>query len=482
MGFSFSFKNKKRKRKKISRSYDAASKGRRLKNWKAPSSSADSALRGSLITLRNRSRDLSRNDPYAKEGIEVLVDEIVGAGIIGTIRHPNKETQKKLNDIFQEWANSKQPDFDGRHTLYGLQRLVMREAIEGGDVLARSRIKRSGFPLEFQILEGDHLPIEDTFTVNGSNNEVIHGIEFNEEGKRVAYHVLKNHPGNFQLRTARETVRIETKDMAHIYKVDRAGQTRGVPEMAAIMLRLRQLNDYEDAQLERQRIAACFAIFIHDIEGAEFSSDDEDDEEAKLISKVEPGLIEVLPEGKDVKAFNPPTTEGYKEFVGVNLHAVATGLGISYEALTKDFSDTNFSSARMGWLRMQKTTMKWRRHVLKPLFLDFVAQKFLQIAFLRGENVAEAKVIWTPPKATLVDPTKEIPAQIRAIRAGLSSIPDAIRQMGNDPEEHLNEISEWNDKIDELGLILDSDPRKTTQSGALQSNNEETESDPEEED
>lgn len=172
------------------RKYEGASIRRRTSNWNAPSSDADAALRASLSHLRNRSRDLVRNNPIAKGGIDVLTDEIVGEGIIGTIKHPDKKTSERLNKMFREWAESKQPDFNGQNTLYGLQRLVVRSALEGGETVVRSLAKRTGFPLEFQLMEGDHLPLYDNKELE-SGGKIRQGIEYNERGKRVAYHLYK---------------------------------------------------------------------------------------------------------------------------------------------------------------------------------------------------------------------------------------------------------------------------------------------------
>lgn len=442
------------------RRYEGASKTKRISNWMTPATSADAALKGSITTLRNRSRDLTRNNPHAVRGVDVLVNNIVGKGIVGTIKHPDKIQQKNLNRQWKEWTEGKQIDFDGRSNLFGLQRLVVRSMLEGGECLARSRVKTSGFPLEFQLLEGDHLGLTDVRKLDGGNR-IIHGIEFNEDGKRVAYHVLKEHPGNSSIFSNQEKVRIPVEEMAHIFKLNRIGQNRGVPELAPVMIKLNDLGDYTDAQIVRQKIAASFCVFIHDIEAGDLN----DDDEKELIEKIEPGMIEILPPGKDVKFASPPGVDGYREFINVTLREVAVGLGISFEALTGDLSEVNFSSARMGWLEMGRTIDVWRWLVLKPLFLDFVAQKFLQMAFLTGENVTGAKVVWTPPKRDMIDPTKEVPAAIWSIRAGISTLSEEIKKTGRHPDEHLAELKEDFDLLDELGLVLDCDPRKVDKAG-----------------
>jgi lambda family phage portal protein len=317
------------------------------------------------------------------------------------------------------------------------------------------------------VIEPDFLEISDTRTLS-DGGRVLHGIEFNAAGKRVAYHFLTEHPGNTTFLAVRQKVRVPADEVAHIYRVDRPGQNRGIPVLAPIMLRLKDLDEYEDAQLVRQKIAACFSVFIPDMEPGNTSLTGEGEGNDLDGEKVEPGLIEILPPGKDIKFASPPTVEGYKEYMSVNLHSIAAGLGVSYEALTGDLEEVNFSSARMGWLEMQRVIDSWRSNVIIPLFLDFVAQKFLQTAFLTGERVTGARAAWTPPRREMIDPTKEVPATINAIRGGLLTLSEAIRQHGHDPREHLQEWADDAKLLDDLDLVFDSDPRKVNKTGLKQ--------------
>lgn len=448
--------------------YEGASRGRRTKNWLTTNASVDTILRGSALTLRSRSRDLVRNNPYAASGVNYLADYIVGEGVIGNIRHENPRIQELLNEEWRLWTESKQCDFDGRNDFAGLQRLVVESMMEAGEVLVRTRTKTSGFPLELQILEADFLPIEGAFANTGAQgeNQVIHGIEYNAKGKRVAYHLYEEHPGAESIWkfNSTNTVRVSADEVGHVFRVRRPGQSRGTPVVAPVILRLRDLDEYEDAQLTRQKIAACFAAFVHDLDGAgtELTTSD-----VELLERVEPGIIEHLPPGKTITFGNPPSVQNYAEYMSVNLRAVAAGLQISYEALTGDLSNTNFSSGRMGHLRTLRTIATWR-NVFKVNFLDFVAQKWLQRAFLQGLPVKGAWFVWTPPKIDMIDPTKEIPAAIKSIRGGLSTLSQEIRARGRHPTDVFSEWAEDAKALDELKLVFDTDPRTVTQQGNFQ--------------
>lgn len=457
--------NKNKTRSK--RSYEGAKKGRRLANWFSSDTSANAEISGDLAVLRQRSRDLVRNNPYAARAVNVIHANTVGHGIIGKWSHPSKEVQKKLNEEWKKWAETKAIDYDDQLNIYGLQRLAIRSTAEGGECLAIANFNRrkNGIPLEIQLLEGDYLEIHRNNRPH-NGRDVLHSIEFDKNGKRAAYHLWENHPGD--ARKSKIKTRVPASRVEHIFRLDRIGQMRGVPWGAPAIVRLKDFKDFEDAQLVRQKIAACFTAFIHD-SSFDIGEEMSEEESQELGEKVEPGQIELLPPGKTVTFGKPPEVSNYKEYSSTALKAVSIAFGITYEALTNDYSDVNFSSARMGHLEMNRNLEEWRRDLMQVKLLNFVAEKFKQAFSLKfGQDLSAATMLWTPPRREIIDPTKEIPAKVEAVRAGFSSKSDAIREMGNNPDEVFGEIEEENKTLDEKGIVLDSDPRKVNQSGALQ--------------
>ena len=466
------------------RKYEGASQGRRTEGWHTTSNDANTELVRAATILRNRSRDLVRNNPYASRGLQAIQSNVVGKGIRGQIKVDGKSAknrEKQLNRIWNAWImNPGVIDFGGELNFFGLQNLAMRSTVETGEVFTRLRRVKRQFardlagrmvevpPIQLQLLEGDFL---DTgrlvdFSTDGKTR-VIQGIEFDTEtGKRIAYNLFRSHPGSLDsIPTDRfRTERIPAEFISHLYRKDRAGQVRGVPWLANVLIRLRDFDEYEDAQLVRQKIAAMFTAFVEDNDGLDESTT----EDCVLGETMEPGTIEVLPPGKKITLSNPPTVENYGEYSSVMLHSVATGLGISYESLTGDLSQVNFSSARMGWIEMGRNINSWRSCMFSPVFLDRVAEWFMQGVELLGIKTDGARIIWTPPKREMVDPTKEVPATIKAIRGGIMTLSESIRESGHDPETFLAEYAADNKRIDELQLILDSDARKTAQAGAFQ--------------
>ena len=459
------------------RKYEGAGKTRRTQNWRTNSSSANAEIRNQLPILRDRSRDLVRNDPYAARAISLVATNTIGKGIIPHIQSKNETTQLQLQELWKRWANSLSCDFDGQKSYSSIQNLCTRSTAESGEVLIRRRrVNLDGdniLPLKLQVLESDFLATS-IHTNSENNNQIIQGIEYDNTGKRVAYHLYEDHPGNSGMQSFLSTnrfniVRIPAEDISHVYREDRPGQIRGVPWLAPVMIRLKNFGDFEDAQLMRQKIAACFSVFIVDADqSGELSTEEQED-----LSSIEPGSIEYLGSGKDVRFANPPGVENYKEYISSQLHAIAVGVGVSYEALAGDLSEVNFSSARMGWLEFQRNIDSWRNNIINPLMNDKIFDWFLEAATLIGIDVSEVKVSWTAPRREMIDPTKEIPAKIKSVRAGIQTLSEVIRESGGHIEDTLDEIERVNKMLDDKEIILDTDPRKITDDGRLQEENEE---------
>lgn len=449
------------------RLYEGAAGGRRTEGWITPSTSAHAEIASQLPKLRDRSRDLVRNNPYASRAVELIPANVVGKGIAANIWAPTEAQTTAVQKAWRGWADTSAIDFDERNDFAGIMRLAMRTVVESGEVLIRlRRVQGSQFPIKLQILEPDFLY---THQLMVGANRIVGGIELDDQGQRLAYHLYKSHPGNQSslepLSTSYDTVRVPASEVIHLFRPDRPGQLRGVPWLSQVMTRLKDLDDYEDAQLVRQKIAACFSVFVHDIEASDNLTSEES---AALGDKVEPGIIEFLPPGKDIKFANPPGPgEEFQPFMIHVLRSIAAGIGVSYEALTGDLTNVNFSSGRMGWLEYQRNIDVWRAMLITN-FCNPVFKWFSESANLIGLNVNNTEVTWVPPRREMIDPGTEVNAKIKSIRAGIETLSDVVRQNGKHPSDHFEELKADNDLIDKFGLILDCDPRKITVAGQSQ--------------
>lgn len=454
------------------RKYEGAARTKRLGRWFTGNRDANAELAPDLPTLRNRSRDLRRNNPYAARAISAVANNVVGKGIKTQVRGAGAEA---VEAVWNSWVKSSSFDYEKRMNLAQMQHLICQSLVESGEVLIRRHNHSDRtFPVSYQVLESDFIDTTRSDVRLPNGNFILQGIEFNQKGERVAYYLYERHPGSIVAdpKSSFTSSRIPASEIKHVFRQDRPGQVRGVPWLAPVVVRLKDLDDFEDAQLVRQKIAACFSVFVKDIAG-----DVDADADCDLGEKVEPGIIEFLPSGKEVQFANPPSVENYREYTGTLLRAIAAGIGVTYEVLTNDLSQTNFSSGRMGHLEFQRNIDTWQHNIIISQFLDLIVEDFKFFAPLIRVNAEQLIFVHVPPRREMIDPTKEIPALRDAIRAGLTTQSEAVMGMGKDPEEHFKQMSKDNKTIDELGLVLDSDPRKVAGNGKAQGDleNEETE-------
>jgi len=435
------------------RSYDAASNTRRTKNWKAGSTSQNAEVTFSLQTLRNRSRDLVRNNPYAGKAIGILTDNVIGCGIQAA--PVGKKTKiKPILDAWNGWANSTMCDIGRQMNFAGLQRLFSRTMFESGECIIRQVRRNNGagnIPIALQVLEPDHIDTNKAGNVTGGF--IVQGVEYNNYGERVAYWLYDVHPGDIMRNISFISKRVPAEEVIHLYRVDRPGQVRGIPEGVSAFIRMKDLDSYADAQLMRQRIAACFTVFIQDTVNVNGAAAD------YANKTLEPGAMEVLPPGRTMTFTQPPLVQGYDEYTRTVIREFSIAYGVTYEALTGDLSRVNFSSARMGFLEFGRRVEMLQELVIIPMALNVIWDWFIIGARVAGIINKPVAAGWTCPKRQAVDPVKEIAAIKAAVRAGLMSRPEAIRQLGYDPTDVTEEIAEDNKLLDEKKILLDTDPR-----------------------
>ncbi len=447
----------------VRRGYEGAKLGRRTDGWATPGTGANAEVSVALPRLRDRARDLVRNNPYAAKGVAALVGNLVGTGITARARAGDADLNDRADHLWARFVA--QCDADGRTDFHGLQALAARAMVESGECLVRLRPRRvSGnlaVPLQLQVLEGDHL---DTLrsVETPSGGFIRQGIEFDRSGCRVAYWLFPVHPGEVASfrRTRLQSVRIPADGVCHVFERLRPGQERGVPWFAPVILKLRDLDDYDDAELVRKKIEACFAAFVLDGDDGETLGEVKETRDDHRIESFEPGMIEYLPAGKDVRFAAPASSGGYPEYMRMQLHAVAAGLGLTYELLTGDLSQVNYSSIRAGLIEFRRRIEALQWQVLIPALCGPVWRRFVSVAQATGQLPAgEFGVEWTAPRFEAVDPLKDVKADVMSVRAGFMTLKEAIARNGYDPADVLREIAETNALLDALGLELESDPR-----------------------
>jgi lambda family phage portal protein len=450
------------------RHYEAASPGHRTAGWSRTASAADLVIRAAIIETRMHARDLIRNNGWAKRAHQVVANNTVGCGIRAKAQGVSGASLQGVMGLWREWAETTECDANGLLTFYGLQKLAMKAIVSDGEVLFRKRNRKRrdnlSIPVQIEVLEADHLDIARYVQTSDSGGPIINGIEFDSLMRRRAYWLFKHHPGsglNFQA-----SERIPADEVIHIFLPDRPQQNRGISWMAASILNMKDFDAFEDAELMRQKIAACFAAFVTDLEGVGTPIGAIEDRSKPLIETLEPGIVENLPVGKQVTFSNPPNVVN-ETFATRALRRLAAGLGITYEDLTGDYSQVNFSSARMSRISHWANVSTWQEDMLIPMFCRPVWKWAMQRAEEDGTLPAGLMpgVSWTCPPMPMIEPDKEGLALQRLVRTGAMTHDEMVRERGYDPDTHWDEYAEGLKKLDARGIKLDSDPRFLTQAG-----------------
>jgi lambda family phage portal protein len=453
--------------KKASVAYDGAGHGKRLGNWYPSNSSVNALLASSLSTLRTRSHDIVRKNPYAANAVDSIVSNCIGTGIKPQSKSKDPEFRKRIQQLWLDWTD--EADSAGLADFYGLQALVLRSVIECGECFVRMKIdkKNSTVPLKLQVLESEHLDSSKDMTLpNG--NVIRSGIEFDKSGKRVAYYLYREHPGDSSFASL-ESVRIPASEILHIYKPLRPGQIRGEPWLSNVLLKLHELDQYEDAELVRKKTAAMFAGFVTRLDpDSDIFGEHDANEHGTAFAGLEPGTMQFLDPGEDVKFSSPADVGGtYEAFIKQQLRAVAVGLGISYEMLTGDLSSVNYSSIRAGLVEFRRKCGALQHNLMVFQFCRPVWNRWLELAILSDtvdvpNDPTFSLVKWIPPGFAWVDPQKEVISQLNAVKAGFKSRTEVISEFGYDIEEIDDEIRKERQREKEMGLVFDSNPQNET--------------------
>ena len=473
-----------------SAAYEGAASGRRMSTWGMSTAGPSASIYSSLNSLRARSRELTRNDPLIDGGLDTLVSNIVGSGISPRWLIDDVELKRIIQALWSDWVP--ESDFDERSDFYGQEALACRSIIEAGEVFVRLRPRRYSdglsVPLQIQVLEPDF--VDETYnTIAPNGNEIRFGIEINKEGKRVAYWMFREHPGEAFLTSLYqyERVRVPASQVLHIFKPLRPGQMRGRPWMASLIVLMHELNQFDDAELVRKKTAALFGGFLvkppdeEDDAPSPLGPRGDDDEDGNAVIDLQPGTFPELPIGYDVRFSEPADVGGnYEAFTKRQERRAARGFGgMTYEKFTGNLEGVNYSSIRAGNLEFQRQCKQFIYQVMAHQFCRPIVSPWLEQAVLSGAlNLSDylknrrkyTRVRWTIDGWPWVDPEKDLKAAKGLIRSGMSTRTIENAERGYDSEDIDAENASDNQRADQYGLVYDSDGRQTDGTGKAKDN------------
>lgn len=430
-----------------------------------------------LDRMRERSRDLNRSDPVASGATETMALNIVGQGlkpqsglraeVLGIGAAQAQELRRQAETLWEQW--SVWADNGNRLHFSDLQFMALRKVIEDGEVLVLPTWAEDSWrPLKrtLELIEADRLA-----PPSGFSSKAPYGIELGSRMEPQKYWIRKAQANWFaQART--EYIGVPARDgrgrplVLHIFPGKRPGQLRGTPYFAPVLSYFKDLADYLEAEVVAARVAACLAVFITKADaygGMTAAATGVESGTGARVQGIEPGLISYLNLGEDIKVVDPKRGgETFASFTEQMLRIIGASLGLPYELLMKDFSKTNYSSARAAILEGRRLFSNWRfwlsRHFCQPIWELVLEEAYLRNLFPAKdfyENRAEyCRAQWIGGSWGWVDPVKEVQASKLAIDYGLSTLAEETAGQGRDWEEVLEQKKREEDKARELGLNL----------------------------
>lgn len=446
--------------------YGASHAKKSLAGWLYGGGSANEDIQDNLSTLRQRSRDLYMGVPLATGAIKTCRTNVVGSGLklksqidyeaLGMPEEDARNLESVIEREFALWADSTACDLERLDNFYELQQLAFLNWLMSGDVIATLPVtKRVNMPYDLRIhlIEADRL----SNPYGNVDYNIVGGVETNEAGEVVAYHISKHHPLSY---TQTETgwVRVEAwgektgrRNVIHVMNRERIGQRRGVPFLSPVIEALKQLGRYTDAELVAAVVSGMFTVFIEKDSassdgafGEMISLEDQVDADNDSTIELAPGAIVDLNEGEKANAMNPgrPNT-AFDGFVVAICRQIGAALEIPYELLVKNFN-ASYSASRGALLEAWKMFRMYRtwlandfcQPIYEEWFYEAVARGRIPAPGFFADPIRKKAFMgaeWNGPAQGLLNPVQEVTAAEKRVQNGFSTRDrEAMEMNGSD--------------------------------------------------
>lgn len=442
--------------------YRGSEVSRLLADWIASTISPDEEMRGELRPIRARARELARNNAYVRQYLNLLTANVIGPHGFkhqALVRDASGNLDERTNTLLEEaWAawSAGGVTVDGKLGLVAFEHLTLETTARDGEGFVRFVLGGSArHALALQGIDADL--VDDTFTrLRGTREpEVRMGVEIDAVGTPVGYWIWDQYymPGT----AGRGRYRLDASEILHLGRGQRPNQTRYVSWIHPVMLPLKMLTGYTESELVAARVGAAKMGFLEWADPSVASGPDPNG--AKTTIEANPGTVEELPPGLK---FTPWTTDhpstAFPNFVKAVLREIATGLGVSYNALANDLENVNYSSIRSGllierdlWRMLQQWWIgAFRQPVYERWLNAAVLSRELRLPTADWRRYTAAR--WTPRGWAWVDPLKDAQAGQLAMQNGLTSRTQLLAEQGMDYEKVLEQLAEEERLASEAGV------------------------------
>ena len=451
------------KQKRQRRGFDAAKTGRLYSDWLKTSQSLDYDIKAGLTTLRARSRNFIQNNDYGQRFAFLLKSNVIGPkGIIlqskarsKTANGNGKDTvdkaaAEKIEKAWKKFSRKENCSVDRQASMLDIQNMFIEGLPRDGEFIIR-KVKGFDNPFKFalQLIEPDYLD----HNFSDPMRKIKMGIQRNDWKQPVAYHFLKEHPGeSMAIMIGEDRQVVPADEIWHTFVKRRPEQSRGSPWTVTALKRMHMLGKYEETELISSRAGSAKMGFFQTREGLGWG--DEKEDSGRFIKEVSPGTFEVLPEGYEFKAFDVDhPNAGFDAFHSSVLHGACSGLNVSYAGLSSNVSRANYSSMRQGELSDRDAYMLLQQFTIENL-LQPVFETWLPLAIATGEISLPMKdldrwleVAWLPRRWAWVDPQKDMSANKGALDMRITSRRRLAAQQGYDYDEINEELKDEENDI-----------------------------------
>ena len=480
-----------RRLQSMQRSFAAAQVNRLTADWLDTQSTIDRDIRTGGELVRNRARDLVKNDEFAKRFVSLHRTNVVGPlgfkllmdvkeRIKGEITN-DEVANTAIEEKFKDWSKPKHCSVSGKHSFRGVCDLLIQMEPRDGEAGVRLIFnKESKYGFQVQVIEAE--AVDERYQDRLPNGNIVKmGVELNRWRAPVAYYLRKTNPEFEQWGIqsySREHDRLPVSQFLHGFDQQYPNQTRGISRLVQSMITLKMLSGYDEAALVNARVSAAKMGFFSDkTEGtSEYPGQDADKDKNKIMS-VEPGSLEDI----GMKQFTPWAPEypsqQHEMFVRSVLRRFASGTNLSYNMLANDLVGVNYSSIRAGLLderEMWKLVQQW----FVETWLNDIFEVWLEMAIMSGQlNLPISKLdkfnqpTWIGRRWAWVDPLKDVEAKILEVQAGFTTATQVVAEQGDDIVEVYQELAgekklaaklQLKLKIDEIATFISKAKDKNT--------------------
>lgn len=449
----------------LKKNYDAGSYSRLNHNWRVYNDSAERTDQPYRETVRARARDMERNSDMLNSVVSAFVRNVYGRGYKLRPQTQNPELNDQILKCWRIWTKKQNCDVTGQQSFGQMMRMaVRRKKVDGGILFIKCYTSGGYLPFKLQAIEVDELS-ETTLQPKNEGNRVVGGIEYDAYNKPVGYWIKQYAIDGLTYLDPRY---VPAKDVIFYYTKRRPSQIREMSDMAPTLTRIRDANEYMEAESVKERILACLSVFIKrtlppaGLGRSAGTIRDENGNEQYAGKTLSPGMIQYLNAGDDVSVVNPSgQSSDATQYIKQQLRLIGSGQGLSYESTSRDMSETNYSSARQGAIE-DDLTYQEDIELLMEVF-DEVYETFLISLALTGK--IEIKNFWRDkdtymrhewikaPKAW-IDPQKESNATATALKTGQKTFAQVQAEQGRDWKEVIDEMAEVQEYANAKGVSL----------------------------